>query len=185
MAYWNHTNITTLGLAWGFREGTYRNRMKLTKLLIITGLGVLLALIIAACGMAVVPPAAAPAPSQAAPGGAASAAATTRNAYPADPRGVVDAFLTDCAANAATDDVVPYVADFRRGDLYAGGAIEFLKIAGRLDSFHTEPALTSTGSTSASVTAVLTVNGSRHVRVLTLISDGGLWHIGYVDTPGE
>jgi hypothetical protein len=158
--------------------------MKLTKLLIITGLGVLLALIVAACGMAIIPPAA-PAPSQAAPGGAASAAATTRNAYPADPRAVVDAFLADCAANAATDDVVPYVADFRRGDLYAGGAVEFLKIAGRLDSFRTEPALTSTGSTSASVTAVLTVNGSRHVRVLTLISDGGLWHIGYVDTPGE
>jgi hypothetical protein len=158
--------------------------MKLTKLLIVTGLGLLLALIIAGCGMAVVP-SAAPAPSQAAPGGAASAAATERSAYPADPRSVVEAFLADCAANAATDEVVPYVADFRRGDLYAGGAVEFLKIAGRLDGFRTEPALTSTGSTSASVTAVLTVNGSRHVRVLTLISDGGLWHIGYVDTPGE
>ena len=159
--------------------------MNFTKLLTIAGLGLLLALIVAGCGMAVVPPAAAPAPSQAAPAAQAGAAATQPSAYPADPRGVVEAFLADCAANAATDDVVPYVADFRRGDLYAGGPIEFLKVEGRLDNFHTEPALTSTGSTSASVTAVLTVNGSRHVRVLTLISDGGLWHIGYVDTPGE
>ena len=159
--------------------------MKLTKMLTIAGLGLLLALIVAGCGMAVAPPAAAPLPSQAASGAPAGAVATQPSAYPADPRGVVEAFLADCAANAATDDVVPYVADFRRGDLYAGGAIEFLKVEGRLDNFRTEPALTSTGSTSASVTAVLTVNGSSHVRVLTLISDAGLWHIGYVDTPGE
>jgi hypothetical protein len=159
--------------------------MKVTKMLIIAGLGLLLALIAAGCGMAVAPPAAAPLPSQAASGAPAGAAATTRNAYPADPRAVVDAFLADCAANAPTDDVEPYVADFRRGDLFAGGATEFLKVAGRLDNYRTEPALTSAGSTSASVTAVLTVDGSRHVRVLTLISDGGRWHIGYVDTPGE
>src|SRR5689334_8710587 len=158
--------------------------MKLTKMLIMAGLGLLLALIVAGCGMAIMPPATAPLPSQAAPA-APQGPAATRNAYPADPRGVVEAFLNACATNAATDDVVPYVADFRRGDLYAGGATEFLKVTGRLDSYHTEPALTSSGSTSASVTAVLTVDGSRHVRVLTLISDGGLWHIGYVDTPGE
>jgi hypothetical protein len=145
----------------------------------------MLALIATGCGMAVVPPAAAPLPSQAAPGPQSQGVSTKRSAYPADPRGVVDAFLNASAANAATDDLIPYVADFRRGDLSAGGAIEFLKIGDRLDSFRTEPALTSAGSTSAAVTAVLTVAGSPHVRVLTLISDGGLWHIGYVDTPGE
>src|SRR5690242_19434567 len=104
-----HTGTIRRPPPWALLGGSAKeyigNRMKLTKMLIIAGLGLMLALVAAGCGMAIMPPATAPLPSQAAPA-AAQGPAATRNAYPADPRGVVEAFLNACATNAATDDVV-------------------------------------------------------------------------------
>lgn len=135
----------------------------------------------------------APAPAQSSPDGATAPAQaaevipptetgagvvmfpTAAPGYPADPEGVVAAFLTAYQDNP--QDMQSYLSSGRLADLPEGGVNAFLGITGQLDGFAIQSAAVSPNPPAAVIAVGMVVDGSETSRYFYLAFDYSHWVI--------